>query len=103
MIKIADELTREYLLDWLHHQTYERQEWGGNAYEQVSLITLDSQSPILTQTIHRMLQSNSIEYHNYKYKLDFSGTQIHRFSDKIRKPSENKVSYTVRKVSEVLN
>jgi hypothetical protein len=102
MIKIADELTNEYVLDWLHHQTWTRQEWNGNAFEMIPITELHKQSWIMAFTVHRVLQSGPIDYNGYQYKLGLMGAQVHRWSEKIRKPTENKVSYTVRKITEVL-
>lgn len=101
--KLPEHLTNDYVLNWLHDQKWERQEWNNNAYEQVSMIILNDQSWQLAKIIHEVLQRGPIDYQGYKYKIGFGGASIQRTSDKIRKPTENKVSYTVRKVSEVLN
>lgn len=103
-MNIPYELSNEAILEWLHNQkNWEWQQYSdSSSYEQVQLTDLDNQSWIYTQAIHNKLKFGAIQYREYTYRLGRISNAIERWSEKIRKPTENKVSYTIRKVSEVL-
>jgi hypothetical protein len=101
-MKIDEILTTDYLLKWIESQKYQYQEWYSQGIEVVSIDELAKQSAVLTSSLLGFLSNRKYEFQDYTYSFDSSFNRIVRTSPKIKKPSESKPSYTIRRIKEVL-
>jgi len=101
-MKLEKFLTTDYLFHWLSSQKYEYIEWFNSGLEVISLADLYKQSAIFTNAIINYLQIHTkYELEDYSYKFDQDFQRITRTSPKIKRPTETKLGYTIRKIKEV--
>lgn len=94
---LLDYFSNENLEKFLNDLKWEWSDAGDKGIESVSLKELQSKSYLLTLNIVQLISLNkNLKIGDYYYKV--SGHSLSRTSPKIRKPDQNKVAYTIRKI-----
>jgi hypothetical protein len=94
---LFDILSNEHLENLLNGLNWEWSDAGNKGIESVSLEELHSKSYLLTFSIVQLFSLNkNFQIGDYYYKVN--GHSLSRTSPKIRKPDQNKVAYTIRRI-----
>ena len=94
---ILDIFSNENLEKFLNDLKWEWSDAGDKGIESVSLKELQSKSYLLTLNIVQLISLNkNLKIGDYYYKV--SGHSLSRTSPLIRKPNQNKLAYTVKRI-----
>ena len=92
-----DILSNENLERFLNGLVWEWSDDGSKGIESVAIKEMQTQSLVLTfLTVQLISMNKNLKIGEYHYKV--YGHSLSRTSPKIRKPDQNKVAYTVKRI-----
>ena len=99
MLNLLDILSNENLDKLLNSLKWQWSESGNNGIEVTSIKEIESKSILATYFIIQIISlRRNIKIGDYNYRM--LGNSISRTSQKIRRPDENKITYTIRKITQ---
>ena len=99
MLNLLDILSNENLDKLLNSLKWQWSESGNKGIEVTSIKEIESKSILATYFIIQIISlRRNIKIGDYNYRM--LGNSISRTSQKIRRPDENKITYTIRKITQ---
>ena len=99
MLNLLDILSNENLDKLLNSLKWQWSESGNKGIEITSIKEIESKSILATYFIIQIISlRRNIKIGDYNYRM--LGNSISRTSQKIRRPDENKLTYTIRKITQ---
>ena len=99
MLNLLDILSNENLDKLLNSLKWQWSESGNKGIEVTSIKEIESKSILATYFIIQIISLRiNIKIGDYNYRM--LGNSISRTSQKIRRPDENKLTYTIRKITQ---
>ena len=99
MLNLLDILSNENLDKLLNSLKWQWSESDNRGIEVISLKEIESKSILVTFLLIQIItHRRNIKIGNYNYRM--LGNSISRTSQKIRRPDENKITYTIRKITQ---
>ena len=99
MLNLLDILSNENLDELLNSLKWQWSESGNKGIEVTSIKEIESKSILATYFIIQIISlRRNIKIGDYNYRM--LGNSISRTSQKIRRPDENKITYTIRKITQ---
>ena len=94
---ILDILSNENLESFLNGLSWEWSDAGNKGIESVAIKEIQTKSMLLTLlTVQLISMNKNLKIGEYHYKV--SGHSLSRTSPLIRKPDQNKVAYTIKRI-----
>ena len=99
MLNLLDILSNENLDELLNSLKWQWSESGNKGIAVTSIKEIESKSILATYFIIQIISlRRNIKIGDYNYRM--LGNSISRTSHKIRRPDENKLTYTIRKITQ---
>ena len=99
MLNLLDILSNENLDELLNSLKWQWSESDNKGIEVTSIKEIESKSILATYFIIQIISlRRNIKIGDYNYRM--LGNSISRTSQKIRRPDENKLTYTIRKITQ---
>lgn len=96
---LLDIFSNENLENLLNGLTWEWTDGGNKGVEVISIKQIHDKSLLLALSVVQLISLNkNLKIGEYYYKM--LGDSLSRTSPKIRKPDENKIAYTIRKITQ---